>query len=155
MGVEDGTRIRLAGEGEAGLRGGPPGDLYIFIEVKPHRLFSREGMDLHCRVPVPMTSAALGGEIEAPTLDGGRTRVKIPAGSQSGRQLRLRGKGMPQLRGGRFGDLYLELHIETPVNLTARQKELLAEFERTGADNSPGSKDFFAKVKEFWDDMTG
>lgn len=155
MGVEDGTRIRLAGEGEAGVRGGPPGDLYIFIEVAPHRIFNREGMDLHYRIPVPMTSAALGGEIEAPTLDGGRTRVKIPSGSQSGKQLRLRGKGMPQLRGGRFGDLYLELQIETPVNLTARQKELLAEFAETSADNSPGSKDFFAKVKEFWDDMTG
>ena len=155
MGVEDGTRIRLAGEGEAGLRGGPPGDLYIFIEIAPHRLFSREGMDLHCRATVPMTTAALGGEIEAPTLDGGRSRVKIPAGCQSGKQLRLRGKGMPQLRGGRFGDLYLELQVETPVNLTARQKELLAEFERASADNSPDSKDFFGKVKDFWDGMRG
>ncbi|PIP98058.1 MAG: molecular chaperone DnaJ, partial [Rhodobacterales bacterium CG18_big_fil_WC_8_21_14_2_50_71_9] len=115
MGVEDGTRIRLAGEGEAGLRGGPPGDLYIFIEIAAHKLFQREGMDLHCRVTVPMTTAAMGGEIEAPTLDGGRTRVKIPAGAQSGKQLRLRGKGMPQLRGGRYGDLYLEVQVETPV----------------------------------------
>jgi molecular chaperone DnaJ len=155
MGVEDGTRIRLAGEGEAGLRGGPPGDLYIFIEVQPHKLFQREGMDLHCRIPVPMTTAALGGEIEAPTLDGGRTRVRIPAGSQSGKQLRLRGKGMPQLRGGRWGDLYLELAVETPVNLSARQKELLAEFEKAGADNSPDSNDFFSKVKSFWDGMRG
>jgi len=155
MGVEDGTRIRLAGEGEAGLRGGPPGDLYIFIEIAPHRLFTREGMDLHCRCTVPMTTAALGGEIEAPTLDGGRSRVKIPAGCQSGKQLRLRGKGMPQLRGGRYGDLYLELQVETPVNLTARQKELLAEFERASADNSPDSKDFFGKVKDFWDGMRG
>lgn len=155
MGVEDGTRIRLAGEGEAGLRGGPPGDLYIFIEIAPHRLFTREAMDLHCRIPVPMTTAALGGEIEAPTLDGGRTRVKIPAGSQSGKQLRLRGKGMPQLRGGRYGDLYLEVQVETPVNLTQKQKDLLAEFEKAGADNSPGSSDFFAKVKSFWDGMTG
>jgi molecular chaperone DnaJ len=155
MGVEDGTRIRLAGEGEAGLRGGPPGDLYIFIEIAPHKLFTREAMDLHCRIPVPMTTAALGGEIEAPTLDGGRTRVKIPSGSQSGKQLRLRGKGMPQLRGGRYGDLYLELQVETPVNLTQKQKDLLAEFEKAGADNSPGSTDFFAKVKSFWDGMTG
>ena len=155
MGVEDGTRIRLAGEGEAGMRGGPPGDLYIFIDVTPHRLFTREGMDLHCRIPVPMTAAALGGEIEAPTLDGGRTRVKIPAGSQSGKQLRLRGKGMPQLRGGRFGDLYLELQVETPVNLSQKQKDLLAEFEKAGDDNSPGHTDFFAKVKSFWDGMTG
>ena len=150
MGVEDGTRIRLAGEGEAGLRGGPPGDLYIFIEIAAHKLFQREGMDLHCRVTVPMTTAAMGGEIEAPTLDGGRTRVKIPAGAQSGKQLRLRGKGMPQLRGGRYGDLYLEVQVETPVNLTARQRELLQEFEKAGADNSPDSKDFFSKVKDFW-----
>jgi molecular chaperone DnaJ len=155
MGVEDGTRIRLAGEGEAGLRGGPPGDLYIFIDIAQHRLFTREGMDLHCRVTVPMTTAALGGEIEAPTLDGGRSRVKIPAGSQSGKQLRLRGKGMPQLRGGRYGDLYLELQVETPVNLTQKQRELLAEFERAGADNSPDSKDFFGKVKDFWEGMRG
>jgi molecular chaperone DnaJ len=155
MGVEDGTRIRLAGEGEAGVRGGPPGDLYIFIEVAPHRIFTREGLDLHCRIPVPMTTAALGGEIEAPTLDGGRTRVKIPGGAQSGKQLRLRGKGMPQLRGGRYGDLYLELLVETPVNLTARQRELLAEFEKAGADNSPGAKDFFGKVKDFWNGMGG
>ncbi len=155
MGVEDGTRIRLAGEGEAGLRGGPPGDLYIFIELRAHKLFHREGLDLYCRVPVPMTTAALGGEIEAPTIDGGRSRVKIPAGAQSGKQLRLRGKGMPQLRGGRYGDLYLELQVETPVNLTARQKELLQEFEKASADNSPDSKDFFSKVKDFWDGMTG
>jgi molecular chaperone DnaJ len=155
MGVEDGTRIRLAGEGEAGMRGGPPGDLYIFVEIQAHKLFQREGMDLYCRIPVPMTTAALGGEIEAPSLDGGRTRVKIPPGAQSGKQLRLRGKGMPQLRGGRFGDLYLELQVETPVNLTQRQKELLQEFERAGGDNSPDSKDFFAKVKAFWDGMTG
>jgi molecular chaperone DnaJ len=155
MGVEDGTRIRLAGEGEAGMRGGPPGDLYIFIEITAHKLFHREGMDLHCRIPVPMTTAALGGEIEAPTLDGGRSRVKIPAGSQSGKQLRLRGKGMPQLRGGRYGDLYLELQVETPVNLTQKQKELLTEFERASADNSPDSKDFFAKVKDFWNGMGG
>jgi molecular chaperone DnaJ len=155
MGVEDGTRIRLAGEGEAGVRGGPPGDLYIFIEIAPHRIFTREGLDLHCRIPVPMTTAALGGEIDAPTLDGGRTRVKIPAGAQSGKQLRLRGKGMPQLRGGRYGDLYLELQVETPVNLTARQRELLAEFEKAGADNSPGAKDFFGKVKDFWNGMGG
>jgi len=150
MGVEDGTRIRLAGEGEAGMRGGPPGDLYIFIEIAAHRLFHREGMDLHCRIPVPMTTAALGGEIEAPTLDGGRSRVKIPAGAQTGKQLRLRGKGMPQLRGGRYGDLYLELQVETPVNLTQKQKDLLAEFERASGDNSPDSKDFFSKVMDFW-----
>ena len=153
-GVENGTRIRLAGEGEAGQRGGPPGDLYIFLEIQEHDIFAREGMDLFCRVPVPMTTAALGGEIEAPTIDGGRTRVKIPAGSQSGKQLRLRAKGMPQLRGGRFGDLYLELAVETPVNLTAQQKELLQLFEDASKDNSPETSDFFSKVKNFWDGMT-
>ncbi|SES78116.1 molecular chaperone DnaJ [Oceanicella actignis] len=154
-GVETGTRIRLAGEGEAGVNGGPPGDLYIFIEVAPHPIFEREGPDLHCRVPVPMTTAALGGEIEVPLLDGGRTRVKVPAGVQSGKQLRLREKGMPNLRGGRHGDLYLELQVETPVNLTPRQKELLREFEAAGKDNSPHSSNFFSKVKSFWEGMTG
>ena len=153
-GVENGTRIRLAGEGEAGQRGGPPGDLYIFLDTEEHDIFTRDGMDLFCRVPVPMTTAALGGEIEAPTIDGGRTRVKIPPGAQSGKQLRLRAKGMPQLRGGRFGDLYLELAVETPVNLTAHQKELLRLFEEAGAENSPESSDFFSRVKSFWDDMT-
>jgi len=155
-GVDNGTRIRLAGEGEAGPRGGPPGDLYIFIEVEPHPIFERDRLDLQCRIPVPMTTAALGGEIEAPQLDGGRSRVKVPAGVQSGKRLRLRGKGMPALqRAGQVGDLYIELGVETPVNLSARQKELLREFEQEGANNSPESKDFFSKVKSFWDSMTG
>ncbi|MGR3273288.1 molecular chaperone DnaJ [Thalassococcus profundi] len=154
-GVETGTRIRLAGEGEAGMRGGPPGDLYIFIEVKPHDLFEREGNALHCRVPVSMASAALGGDIEVPTIDGGRSRVKIPAGSQSGRQMRLRGKGMPALRGGAAGDMFIELAVETPVNLTSRQKELLREFEDLSEDNNPESKSFFSSVKSFWDSMKG
>jgi molecular chaperone DnaJ len=154
-GVETGTRIRLAGEGEAGLKGGPPGDLYIFIEVAPHTIFEREGANLFCRIPVPMATAALGGEIEAPLIDGGRTRVKVPSGVQAGKQLRLREKGMPALRGGRTGDLYLELAIETPVNLTSRQKELLREFEKEARDNSPESQDFFSKVKSFWDGMKG
>jgi molecular chaperone DnaJ len=154
-GVENGTRIRLAGEGEAGARGGPPGDLYIFLEMADHALFERDALDLFCRIPVPMTTAALGGEIEAPTIDGGRSRVKIPAGSQSGKQLRLRAKGMPQLRGGRFGDLYLELLVETPVNLTSHQKELLQMFEAASEENSPESEDFFSRVKGFWDGMTG
>ncbi|MDQ7080236.1 MAG: molecular chaperone DnaJ [Paracoccaceae bacterium] len=153
-GVETGTRIRLAGEGEAGLRGGPPGDLYIFIEVKDHPIFEREGQNLFCRVPISMTTAALGGEVEVPTIDGGRARVKIPAGSQSGRQMRLRGKGMPALRGGPAGDMYIELVVETPVNLTSRQKELLREFENLSKDNNPKSKNFFSKVKTFWDGMT-
>ncbi|OOY20179.1 molecular chaperone DnaJ [Thioclava sp. ES.031] len=153
-GVETGTRIRHAGEGEAGLRGGPSGDLYIFIEVQPHAIFEREGTDLHCRVPVSMATAALGGEVEVPTIDGGRSRVKIPAGSQSGRQMRLRGKGMPALRGGGSGDMFIELAVETPVNLTARQKEILKEFQGIEAENNPEGASFFKKVKSFWDGMT-
>src|SRR6056297_1428882 len=154
-GVETGTRIRLSGEGEAGMRGGPTGDLYIFIEVAPHEIFQREGQDLYCRVPVSMTQAALGGDIEVPTIDGGRSRVKVPPGSQSGRQMRLRGKGMPSLRGGAVGDMFIELAVETPVNLTSRQKELLREFDRLSEDNNPGARDFFSKVKGFWDSMKG
>ncbi|BDW87071.1 MULTISPECIES: molecular chaperone DnaJ [Roseicyclus] len=155
-GVETGTRIRLSGEGEAGMRGGPSGDLYIFIEVSEHALFQRDGIDLFCRVPVSMTRAALGGEIEVPTIDGGRSRVKVPEGSQSGRQMRLRGKGMPQLRGPGIGDMYIELAVETPVSLTAEQKELLKKFEEISAkSNNPNATGFFDKVKSFWDGMTG
>ena len=154
-GVETGTRIRLAGEGEAGMRGGPSGDLYIFIAVKEHDLFERDGPNLFCRVPVSMSTAALGGNIEVPTIDGGRGRVSIPAGSQSGRQMRLRGKGMPPLRGGGVGDMIIELAVETPVNLTARQKELLREFEDLSSENNPESKNFFSSVKSFWDSMKG
>ncbi|QMU59428.1 MAG: molecular chaperone DnaJ [Boseongicola sp.] len=150
-GVETGTRIRLAGEGEAGLRGGPAGDLYIFIEVSDHQLFQRDGVNLYCRVPVSMAKAAMGGDIEVPTIDGGRSRVKVPAGSQSGRQMRLRGKGMPALRGGPAGEMFIELAVETPVNLTSRQKELLAEFEELSEENNPESSGFFRKVKTFWD----
>jgi molecular chaperone DnaJ len=154
-GVETGTKIRLAGEGEAGMRGGPSGDLYIFIEVQDHNLFMREGPHLFCRVPVSVATAALGGDIEVPTIDGGRSRVKIPAGSQSGRQMRLRSKGMPALRGGGAGDMLIELAVETPVNLTSRQKELLREFDDLSEDNNPESSSFFSKVKNFWDGMTG
>ncbi|NHQ73109.1 molecular chaperone DnaJ [Roseovarius gahaiensis] len=154
-GVETGTRIRLAGEGEAGMRGGPAGDLYIFIEVAKHDIFEREDTNLFCRVPVSMTTAALGGDIEVPTIDGGRSRVKIPCGSQSGRQMRLRNKGMPALRGGGSGDMFIELAVETPVNLTSRQKELLREFEALSEDNNPESKSFFSSVKSFWDGMKG
>ncbi len=154
-GVETGTRIRLGGEGEAGMRGGPPGDLYIFVEVTPHKIFEREGRELHCRVPVSMTVAALGGDIEVPTIDGGRSRVKIPSGSQSGRQMRLRGKGMPGLRQPGHGDMFIELAVETPVNLTSRQKELLKEFESLAEDNNPESTSFFKSVKNFWDSMKG
>ena len=152
-GVETGTRIRLAGEGEAGLRGGPSGDLYIFIEVKEHPIFQRDGVMLFCRVPVSIGTAALGGEVEVPTLDGGRSRVRIPEGSQTGKQMRLRGKGMPALRGGGQGDMLIELVVETPVNLTSRQKELLREFEKLSEENNPQSSSFFSKVKSFWDGM--
>ncbi|MEZ5753292.1 MAG: molecular chaperone DnaJ [Paracoccaceae bacterium] len=152
-GVETGTRIRLAGEGEAGLRGGPSGDLYIFIEVREHPIFQRDGLHLFCRVPISITAAALGGEVEVPTIDGGRSRVKVPAGAQTGKQMRLRAKGMPALRGGGVGDMVLELAVETPVNLTARQKELLVEFEKLSEENNPEGKSFFSKVKGFWDGM--
>ncbi len=154
-GVEKGTRIRLSGEGEAGQRGGPSGDLYIFIDVEEHDLFEREGTNLFVEVPVSMTSAALGGDIEVPNLDGGKSRVKIPPGAQSGKQMRLKGKGMPALRGASYGDLYLEIAVETPVNLTAKQRELLKEFDAQGQDNSPNSEGFFTKVKKFWDGVNG
>ena len=154
-GVETGTRIRLSGEGEAGLRGGPSGDLYIFIEVSSHDIFQREGTNLYCRVPVSMASAALGGDIEVPTIDGGRSRVKIPQGSQSGRQMRLRSKGMPAIKSSQIGDMFIELAVETPVNLTGRQKEILREFEKLSEDNNPESKSFFSSVKSFWDTMKG
>ena len=155
VGVETGTRIRLAGEGEAGLRGGPQGDLYIFIEVKEHSIFQRDGVHLFCRVPVSMGTAALGGEVEVPTIDGGMSRVKVPAGAQTGKQMRLRAKGMPALRGGGVGDMLIELAVETPVNLTARQRELLREFEALSEENHPEGKSFFSKVRGFWDGMKG
>ena len=154
-GVETGTRIRLAGEGEAGLRGGPTGDLYIFIEVKEHPIFQRDSVHLFCRVPVSITTAALGGEVEVPTIDGGKSRVKVPAGSQTGKQMRLRAKGMPALRGGGSGDMLIELAVETPVNLTSHQKDLLREFEKLSEDNNPEGSSFFSKVKTFWDGMKG
>ena len=154
-GVETGTRIRLSGEGEAGMRGGPAGDLYIFIEVSDHKLFERDGLSLFCRVPVSMSTAALGGSIEVPTIDGGRGRIQIPAGSQSGRQMRLRSKGMPALRGGGAGDMFIELAVETPVNLTTRQKEILKEFDELSSENNPESSSFFSSVKSFWDSMKG
>lgn len=153
-GVETGTRIRLGGEGEAGLRGGPAGDLYIFIEVREHAIFQRDGVNLYCRIPVSMATAALGGEVEVPTIDGGRSMVKVPAGSQTGKQMRLRGKGMPALRGGGSGDMLIEVAVETPINLTTRQRELLREFEALSENNNPEATSFFSKVKNFWDGMT-
>ena len=144
----------LGGEGEAGLRGGPAGDLYIFIEVREHAIFQRDGVNLYCRIPVSMATAALGGEVEVPTIDGGRSMVKVPAGSQTGKQMRLRGKGMPALRGGGSGDMLIEVAVETPINLTTRQRELLREFEALSENNNPEATSFFSKVKNFWDGMT-
>ncbi len=152
-GVETGTRIRLANEGEAGLRGGPNGDLYIFIEVSNHQIFERDAQNLFCRIPISMTTAALGGDLEAPTLDGGKSRVKVPSGVQSGKRLRLKGKGMPSLRGNSFGDLYVELEVETPVNLTSKQKKLLMEFQEIGVNNNPAESNFFSRVRSFWEDL--
>jgi molecular chaperone DnaJ len=153
-GVEDGTRIRLAGEGEAGVRGGSTGDLYIFLSIAPHSIFQRDGADLHCRVPISMVTAALGGDFEVPTIEGSKSRVKVPAGTQSGRRFRLQGKGMPVLRSKQTGDMYVQVIVETPQNLTKRQRELLAEFERlSSTDTQPESEGFFSKVKEFFDGL--
>jgi molecular chaperone DnaJ len=151
-GVEDGTRIRLAGEGEAGARGGPSGDLYIFVSLAQHLFFQRDGADLHCRVPISMVTAALGGGFDVPLIDGGKTRVRVPEGTQSGRVFRLHGKGMPVLRARGTGDMYVQVMVETPQKLSKRQKELLAEFERqSSGETHPESAGFFAKVKEFLD----
>src|SRR4029077_9100431 len=148
-GVEDGTRIRLSGEGEAGIRGGPAGDLYIFLSIGGHPFFQREGADLHCRVPISMVTAALGGEFEVPTIDGGKTKVKVPEGTQSGRRFRLGGKGMPVLRSRQSGDMYVQVVVETPQQLTKKQRELLAEFERlSSSETQPESSGFLGKVKE-------
>jgi molecular chaperone DnaJ len=149
-GVEDGTRIRLAGEGEAGVRGGPAGDLYIFLSLASHQFFQRDGADLHYRVPISMVTAALGGEFEVPTIDGGKTRVKVPEGTQSGRRFRLHSKGMPVLRSKQSGDMYVQVVVETPQNLTKKQRELLSEFEKISSkETHPESAGFFGKVKEF------
>jgi molecular chaperone DnaJ len=162
-GVDDGSRIRLSGEGDAGARGGPRGDLYIFVSVRPHDLFERDGLDLLCSVPVPMATAALGGEIEAPCLLGGegcngdpRIKIKVPEGAQTGRTVRLRGKGMPSLRSRERGDLVVELFIETPTKLTSAQKTLLRAFEEScGDQQSPRTTGFFKKARRFWDGVTG
>jgi molecular chaperone DnaJ len=153
-GVEDGTRIRLAGEGEAGVRGGSPGDLYIFLSLATHPFFQRDGADLHCRVPISIVTAALGGEFEVPAIGNGMTRVKVPAGTQSGRRFRLQGKGMPVLRSKQTGDMYVQVIVETPQKLTKRQKELLAEFDRlSSTETQPESEGFFARVKDFLDSL--
>ncbi|WP_298216043.1 molecular chaperone DnaJ [Acidocella sp.] len=151
-GVEDGTRIRLSGEGEAGVRGAPAGDLYVHVAIRPHPIFQRDGANIFCRVPLRMTQAALGGEIEVPAIDGTAAKVKIPAGTQSGDQFRLRGKGFSVLRSSARGDMYIQVAVETPQNLTKRQRELLEAFEAESAGHETGSPEhegFFAKVKDF------
>jgi molecular chaperone DnaJ len=160
-GVDDGARIRLSGEGDAGGKGGPRGDLYIFLSVKPHELFERDGLDLLCTVPVAMSTAALGGEIEAPCLKEtanceARMTVKVPEGAQTGRTIRLKGKGMPSLRSRERGDLVVELFVETPTKLTARQKELMRELADTcGVKQHPQCDGFLGKAKKFWTNVTG
>lgn len=150
-GVEDGTRIRLGGEGEAGVQGGPPGDLYIFLSLASHQFFQRDGADLHCRVPVSMVTAAMGGEFEVPTIDKAKTKVKVPAGTQSSRRFRIAGKGMPVLRSRQTGDMYVQVVVETPQNLTKKQKELLAEFEKlSSGETQPEAAGFFKMVKDFF-----
>ncbi len=153
-GIEDGVRIRLAGEGEAGARGGPAGDLYIFLSVKPHEFFQRDGADLFCRVPISMTTAALGGQFDVSTLAGAKVQIKVPEGTQTGRQFHLKGKGMPVMRSPNMGDLYIQVAVETPRNLTRRQRELLEEFASTASEqNSPESTGFFSRMKNFLDGL--
>ncbi|MFN3230170.1 MAG: molecular chaperone DnaJ [Asticcacaulis sp.] len=162
-GVDDGSRIRLSGEGEPGQRGGPRGDLYIFLSVAPHDLFERDGLDLLCSMPVPMSTAVLGGEIDVPCLKGGencdgecKVPLKVPEGAQTGHKVRLKGRGMPSLNGRQRGDLLVELYVETPTNLTSRQKELMREFaDLCSAKSHPQSSGFFDKAKQFWGDLTG
>ena len=162
-GVDDGAKIRLTGEGDAGGRGGPRGDLYIFLSVHPHELFERDGLDLLCSVPVPMATAVLGGDIEAPCLLGGgdengdcKIQVRVPEGAQTGKTVRLKGRGMPSLRSRERGDLVVELFVETPTRLTPRQKELMREFAGLAGDQQhPQSSGFFEKARRFWDGITG
>jgi molecular chaperone DnaJ len=152
-GVDEGDRIRLAAEGEPGANGGPPGDLYVVMHLKPHPVFERDKSDLHCRMPISFATAALGGEIEIPTLDG-HARIRIPPETQAGKVFRLRGKGLHSVRGGQVGDLHCHVVVETPISLTARQKELLQEFEAISQKHperhNPQAKGWFDKVKEFF-----
>ncbi|MCF8473832.1 MAG: molecular chaperone DnaJ [Emcibacter sp.] len=154
-GVEDGTRIRLQNEGESGPQNGPKGDLYIFISIEYHPIFQRDGSTIFCNVPIAMTTAALGAEIDIPTINGGKTKTKISAGTQTGKQYRLHGKGMPILHSQQFGDMIIQTTVETPVNMTKKQKELLRAFaDECGDEVSPESSGFFGKVKELWEDLT-
>ena len=153
-GVDTGDRIRLSGEGEAGAMGGPAGDLYVQVSVKEHELFHRDGRNLYCDVPISIVDAALGGELEVPTLDG-RVKLKIPAETQSGKLFRLRGKGVTPVRGGTAGDLLCRVQVETPVNLNSEQKDLLMKFQEslTGEKHSPQKKSWFEGVKRFFEDI--
>lgn len=151
-GIDDGTRIRLANEGEVGFRGGMPGDLYIFVSIRPHQVFKRDGADIFCQVPVTFTTAALGGQVEVPTIEGGMTRLKVPEGTQSGTNFRMKGKGMPIMRTRKLGDMYVQVSLETPTKLNKRQIELLEEFGNlTSSKNHPVSGGFFSKVKDVWE----
>lgn len=161
-GVEDGMRIRLSGEGEAGSKGAPPGDLYIFVAVGSHSLFQRDGANIYCQVPIPMTTAALGGAVEVPSIDGSRAKVTIPTGAQTGHRLRMRGKGMSVLNSKNRGDMYIDIRVETPVNLTKDQQQKLKDFDASlkkgtkggGKSTSPESEGFFTRAKELWEDLT-
>jgi molecular chaperone DnaJ len=156
-GIAEGQRIRLAGEGEAGLRGGPAGDLFVLINIKPHKFFRREGSNLYCRVPVPMTTAALGGNMDVPTIEGQKSNIKIPAGTQTGQQLRLKSKGMSIMRSEQRGDMFVEIFVETPINLDKKQTDLMKQLddslEKAGRKNTPESEGFFSKVKDLWSDL--
>ncbi|MDR0407026.1 MAG: molecular chaperone DnaJ [Holosporales bacterium] len=154
-GIEDGARIRLSGEGEAGVRGGPSGDLYIFVQITSHRLFQREGNALHCTAPLKMTTAALSGTLEVPTIDGTKAQVSIPQGTQSGQTFRLKGKGMTAVRSSSRGDMFVHVQVETPVHLTNKQKELLEAFEKEGdsSKTNPQSEGFFARIRDFWQEL--
>lgn len=158
-GIEGGRRIRLSGEGEAGITGGPSGDLYILVGIKDHKFFRREGAHLRCRVPIPMTTATLGGEVEVPTIDGKKSSVKIPGGTQTGQQFRLKGKGMPILQSANYGDMYIEIFVETPVNLNTKQKDMFKKLDKdfSGKDGkkySPESSGFMKRMKDLWEDLT-
>ena len=156
-GIEDGRRIRLAGEGEAGIRGGPKGDLYVLINIKPHSFFRRDGANLYCRVPLPMTTAALGGVVDIPTIEGGKSSIKIPPGTQTGQQLRLKGKGMSIMRSSSRGDMYIEIFVEIPVNLDKKQVDLMKQLddslEKAGKKQTPETEGFLARAKELWKDL--
>lgn len=156
-GIDAGRRIRLSGEGEAGVRGGPSGDLYVLVNIKPHKLFEREGSNLYCRVPIPMTTASLGGDIQVGAIDGSRNVVKIPAGTQTGQQFRLKSKGMSIMRSDSFGDMFIEIFVETPVNLSSKQKDMMKQFaddlDREKSGHSPESESFMKKMKDLWSDL--